>query len=225
MAWRFWRGGLLVAVSVFSFSALALWILPNTQQRTLGASEKPISTRLTAQTGPPVPAAPKPKSKPESTHHSESPPVSLSADATKSGGINVQQTTTGNHSPIVNSPITINPELNPNAPIVNYDFNGVRHEQIGSRFNAIAGDELGQFQKMSELEKAGSWSDLKSVAEAQIEKTPIWLTPYLFAGEACVQLGDKQRGLRYFEIAKQKSGGNSVWFKPAQAWIDRLSSD
>jgi len=78
---------------------------------------------------------------------------------------------------------------------------------------------------MSELEKAGSWSDLKSVAEAQIEKTPIWLTPYLFAGEACVQLGDKQRGLRYFEIAKQKSGGNSVWFKPAQAWIDRLSSD
>ena len=96
---------------------------PSKEQGIKSAEVPPSSPTSTLKPTPvPVPAIPAEKNakKPELTlpHIDRSIKVGDGAQVTSS------PMTTGD-----NSPITVNPEFNPNAPIITYEFNGVRHEQ------------------------------------------------------------------------------------------------
>jgi hypothetical protein len=138
------------------------------------------------------------------------------------GNVSIDQHTEGNNSPITNSPITINPPVNPNAPIVTYDFGGVKHTQMGNRFEAEAGEQTTIFQELATLEKEGRWDDLRNEAESQIKAVPTWLTPYLFAAEAYANLGNKPKAIELCEYVKKQSGGNPNFDKPADGLLRKI---
>ena len=47
--------------------------------------------------------------------------------------------------------------------------------------------------------------DLAAVAERQIGRTPQWLTPYLFLGQACAELGQKDKALANLRHVTRKA--------------------
>jgi len=113
--------------------------------------------------------------------------------------------------------VNVNPPLNPYAPIYTYDFNGGRRTSEPGKNSVVLGDEGMVFRDMVQLEAAKNWEQLRDVSENQITKTPGWLTPYLYAGEAYINLGDREKAVERLTYVKQKAGGN-----PAYADADRL---
>lgn len=97
--------------------------------------------------------------------------------------------------------------MNPKS-IVTYDFDGVRHVQQGHNFRAITGDECELFQKIQDLERQRNWAAVRDLCEAQIEKTPEWLTPYLCAGVAHANLGQEKEAIRRLEHVEKTAAGN-----------------
>jgi hypothetical protein len=143
------------------------------------------------------------------------------------GNVNIEQHSEGPNSPNVattgpNSPVTINPPVNPNAPVVTYDFNGVKHIQNGSKFVAEAGEQFSKFQEMATLEKEQKWDDLRKEAESQISAAPGWLTSYLLAAEAHANLGNKAKAIELCEHVKKESGGREEFDTPADKLIALL---
>ena len=57
------------------------------------------------------------------------------------------------------------------------------------------GRETVVFDRMVRLRKAGDWSELAAVAERQIALSPQWLTPYLFLGQASLELGRTDKAM------------------------------
>jgi hypothetical protein len=96
-------------------------------------------------------------------------------------------------------------------PVVTYDFNGVKHVQQGHNFRAITGDEFELFQRLQELERQRNWSAVRDLCEAQIEKTPEWLTPYLCAGVAHANLSQKQDAIKRLEYVERVAAGNPLY--------------
>lgn len=93
-------------------------------------------------------------------------------------------------------------------PVITYDFNGVKHVQQGHNFRAITGDEFAMFQELQELERQRNWVEVRNLCEAQIEKTPEWLTPYLCAGVAYANLGQEKEAIRRLEYVEKVAAGN-----------------
>ena len=93
-------------------------------------------------------------------------------------------------------------------PVITYDFNGVKHVQQGHNFRAITGDEFAIFQELQELERQRNWVEVRTLCEAQIEKTPEWLTPYLCAGVAYANLGQEKEAIRRLEYVEKAAAGN-----------------
>jgi hypothetical protein len=100
-------------------------------------------------------------------------------------------------------------EQKPPKLSITYDFNGVKHVQQGHRFSAVTGDEFAVFQILKELEKQGAWAEVCDVCEAQIRKTPEWLTPYLCAGVAHANLGQVEDAIRRLEHVESVAAGNA----------------
>jgi len=141
---------------------------------------------------------------------------------------NISQQSAGANSPNVvtlgdNSPatVTINPEVNPNAAVTTYDFNGVKHIQERNNSTAVVGDEMGVFQKISELQQNKDWIHLRDLCEESIHKYPQWLTPYLFSGVAFANLGDKKKAIERLEYVHQKAGGRED-YKDAERLLAQL---
>lgn len=117
--------------------------------------------------------------------------------------------------------ITINPEVNPNAPIVTYDFNGERRTTRNAPSLQINIEEetpqKQAFQTMVKLHNDNAWSSLKEMSEQEMEKTPEWLTPSIFAAEACANLGEIDKAIKYLEHVREKASGREDY-----AEADRL---
>ncbi len=94
-----------------------------------------------------------------------------------------------------------------------YDFNGARRETSAGRSSVIAGEEIGIFQKMVELEKNKAYSELTALCEGQIKKTPTWLTPYLFLGVAYATLGNKDKAISNLEHVVNEAPGDPAYTK------------
>ncbi len=94
---------------------------------------------------------------------------------------------------------------------VSYDFNGVKHVQQGHRVRAITGEEFEIFQKLQTLEMEQDWPAVLGLCEAQIVKTPEWLTPYLCAGVACANLGRTEEAVRRLEYVQKTAEGNPLY--------------
>ncbi len=95
--------------------------------------------------------------------------------------------------------------------VITYDFNGTKHVQQGHSFRVIAGEEFEVFQELGELERQQDWTAVRDLCEAQIEKTPEWLTPYLCAGVAHANLGAQQDAMRRLEHVEKLAGGNPLY--------------
>ena len=93
-------------------------------------------------------------------------------------------------------------------PAITYDFNGVKHIQQGHNVRAITGDEFGLFEMLKALETQGDWIEVRDLCEAQILKTPEWLTPYLCAGVAHASLGDVEEAIVRLEHVELMASGN-----------------
>jgi hypothetical protein len=105
--------------------------------------------------------------------------------------------------------------MSPKA-IVTYDFNGTKHVQQGHSFRVIAGDEFEVFQELQELERQQDWTAVRNLCEAQIEKTPEWLTPYLCAGVAHANLGEEKEAIRRLEHVEKLAGENPLYSAAAR---------
>jgi hypothetical protein len=95
--------------------------------------------------------------------------------------------------------------------IVTYDFDGVKHVEQGHRFRAIAGEECEVFQRLQELEKQHDWPAVRDLCEAQIEKTPEWLTPYLCAGVAHANLGQRKEAIFRLQHVEKLADDNPLY--------------
>lgn len=91
---------------------------------------------------------------------------------------------------------------------VTYDFNGVKHIRRGSHVRAVTGDEFAVFQVLKELERLGNWDEVRDLCEAQIQKTPEWLTPYLCAGVAYANLGQDERAIPRLQHVEEMATDN-----------------
>ena len=96
-------------------------------------------------------------------------------------------------------------------PVVTYDFDGVKHVQQGHSFRAITGDEFETFLKLQDLERQQDWTAVRDLCEAQIEKTPEWLTPYLCAGVAHANLGRRKEAIKRLEHVEKVAAGNPLY--------------
>jgi hypothetical protein len=101
-------------------------------------------------------------------------------------------------------------------PIVTYDFDGVKHVQQEHRFRAISGDECEIFQRLQELERQHDWAAVQDLCEAQIQKTPEWLTPYLCAGVAHANLGRRKEAISRLEHVEKLADGNPLYSAAAR---------
>jgi hypothetical protein len=98
--------------------------------------------------------------------------------------------------------------VNPNAPQITYTFNGFKRVMRPGRVSG--GDDGGGeiFKQMSALERANDWVGLIKLSEAQMRERPEWLTPYVVAGKAYLQLGQRTKALELLESAEKRIAGN-----------------
>lgn len=76
-----------------------------------------------------------------------------------------------------------------------YDFNGTKRETTAGSIKASVGPEREVFNQMVQLEKSKDYPNLIKLCEQQIEKTPDWLTPYLYRGISYANIGNKDRAV------------------------------
>jgi hypothetical protein len=102
--------------------------------------------------------------------------------------------------------VTVNPPVNPYRPVITYDFNGVRRESSPGKI--LADDSaVGDFQKLKSVYDKKDWETLAEMSEEQIRRRPEWLTPYLLAGIAYANLGNKEAAIKKLEFVSDKSAG------------------
>jgi hypothetical protein len=127
--------------------------------------------------------------------------------------VSIEQTKPYNSPPIVGdrNTVTINPEVNPNAPVATYDFNGAKRVTSPGRFSVEAGVQMEAFKKIIELRKSEDWISLRDLCEQEIKNTPEWLTPSLYVGLAYMNLGQVDKAIERLDYVRQKAGGNSAY--------------
>jgi hypothetical protein len=102
-----------------------------------------------------------------------------------------------------------------------YDFNGGHRLRTAGRVTLIVGEETQVFQHLVQMQAAHQWSELLSTSEAQIAKTPTWLTPYLFAGIADANLGRLSDAKSRLSYVVSHSGGDPE-YADAQRILSQL---
>jgi hypothetical protein len=96
-----------------------------------------------------------------------------------------------------------------------YDFNGAKRVQSGGTSSVTVGAEVGVFQQLVELEKAKNYAEIIRVAEAQITRTPEWLTPYFFLGVALANTGKRTEAIKRLEFVVNQAAGDPQYRRAA----------
>ena len=97
-----------------------------------------------------------------------------------------------------------------------YDFNGLKREQSPGSSLATVGPEFEVFEHLLNLQKQQHWKELVEASEGQIQKTPDWLTPYLFSGIGNLHLGNRDAGIRRLKYVKSEAVGNEKYAEAAR---------
>jgi tetratricopeptide (TPR) repeat protein len=104
-----------------------------------------------------------------------------------------------------------------------YDFDGSKRETTKpGHINLNIGPEVEIFQRINELEKQKKYSEIIRICENQINKTPEWLTPYLFLGVAFANTGNKTRAVELFNYVI-KNAPDDPAYKQAREFLEKLS--
>lgn len=127
-------------------------------------------------------------------------------------GVHIEQNTQGGPAAVTlgaNSPITINPDVNPNAAVVTWDCRGNKRETGPSataalQVNAVFDDSA--FQQLAVLNNESRWADLLTSSQRFIQEKPGWLTPHLFASSAHLSMGNLQAGSEQFGVYERSAG-------------------
>jgi hypothetical protein len=142
------------------------------------------------------------------------------AEENKDSSVNIEQTNPHNSPPIVGdgNKVTINPEANPNASAVTYEYSGQKRIwSAATGTMTIEDGEVEAFKKMAEMEREGNWAALRDLCEEETKKVPDWLTPAAFAGKAYALLGEMDKAIEQLDYVHQKAAGR----KDYEA-VDRL---
>ena len=99
---------------------------------------------------------------------------------------------------------------------VRYEFNGIKHVGQGNGTEAVVWDEFAMFEILKELEKQQHWVAVRDLCEEQIGKTPEWLTPYLCAGVAHANLGERAEATRRLEYVERMAAGKPEYSAAAR---------
>lgn len=151
----------------------------------------------------PTPAAEAPKSRPSEDSVKKT-------NGSERSQVSVHQESSGANSPNVvtlgpNSPVTINPKVDPLKSVVTYDFNGYKRVTRPG-YGDIQDGESASFLKLKELYAAQNWVALAAFCEIVIQRTPQWYTPYYFAGLSYALLGERAKAIEKLEHVNQNVG-------------------
>jgi hypothetical protein len=124
-----------------------------------------------------------------------------------------EQKSTGPNSPNIiqqgeGNKLTINPEANPNASAVIYEYSG--QKKIWSAATGTMTVEPGEveaYRKMQEMERERNWPALRDLCEEEMEKVPEWLTPFVTAGKVYALLGDVDKAIERLDYVHEKAAG------------------
>lgn len=106
-----------------------------------------------------------------------------------------------------------------------FDFNGARRVSPRPGHTRLeTGPEVRVFERMRELERTQKFTELRELAERQIQATPEWLTPYLFLGVAHANLGNKEAAIRALRHVVANAYGDRAYAAAGEI-LRRLESD
>lgn len=104
-----------------------------------------------------------------------------------------------------------------------YDFRGNYRSTSPGSISGVMGARAEVFDRIIELHNSQNWRELSDLCEKEIKATPEWLTPYLFAGVAQVNLGNKARALELLEHVQTNAAGDPEYAE-VDGLLDRLRS-
>jgi hypothetical protein len=99
-------------------------------------------------------------------------------------------------------------EVNPNAPKTTYTFNGFKRVTSPGR---VSGGDDGGAAALKEIigrQDAGDWVGMIRLSEIQMKDRSEWLTPYVTAGIAYMNIGQLVKALYLLEYAEKTIAGN-----------------
>jgi hypothetical protein len=107
-----------------------------------------------------------------------------------------------------------------------YSFDGgvvttVSHIGGGDQKNMIANGPAPEFYQLLQFEKDHKWQEMIDSAETTIKSKPDWLTPYLYEGEAYLNLGQTEKAVPFLKHVRDESGGSPEYANAAK-WLAQL---
>jgi hypothetical protein len=102
-----------------------------------------------------------------------------------------------------------------------YRFDGTRRETNAGNISVVGGEEVKVFQRMVELEKSKAYAELTVLCEGQIERTPTWLTPYLYLGVAYANTGNTEQAISNLEHVVAEAADDPAYAEAATL-LERL---
>ena len=96
--------------------------------------------------------------------------------------------------------------------MIRYSYNGMRRHRTPNGIGEIRCQQYLVFQAMESLRQAKDWENLLELCQLQMKETPDWLTPYLFAGFAYLQMpGKSQEALVMFKFVADHAGDDPAY--------------
>jgi len=155
------------------------------------------TTALTT-TVPPVKASPPQAPNPEPPNKSSAKPP-----------VHIEQHNQSGPNIAAGGNLTINPPVNPYAPVATYDYNGTRRKGSVATGRVEADATLvNNYERLMALESAGDPTAVLVEADKAIALDAAWLTPYVFKAVAYRNLGDFKRAIELFKYIDEHSRGN-----------------
>jgi hypothetical protein len=110
--------------------------------------------------------------------------------------------------------LTVNPEANPNLPIITYSWDGIKHTTVGTSFKAEAGNAANLFQRIRSATNRKDWDSVVTLSLEAQKEDPDWLTPYYTAGVAYEQLCNKDDAIKNLAIFVKRGTGAPEYDHP-----------
>ncbi len=203
-------------------------IAPGPQRSRPNASPTKVAELDTPQTRLTDPLKSAPLPSPGSPEKSKPLPKPASGNAQDKAtasrtGFSIQQSnvTGDNIANTGSGSVTVNPPQNPYAPVVTYTFPGDKRVTDQGGSDLYVGAKYDAFAKIGALRKDGKWEELASRCEEEIRDAPEWLTPYLYAGEAYKELGNRGKAIERLEHVAEL-GGRLPEYADATRWLKEL---
>jgi hypothetical protein len=138
--------------------------------------------------------------------------VKILEELSSDGGIN--QNSSGPYSPNIGvntGTVNINPDVDPNKPVVTYDFTGVKRTATSQGVEAEVGREWDASAQMKLKSESQDWRGLASIAEEAKARAPEWLTPYalLRSRRSLCQSVRERKSHARFAILRGKGKGSA----------------